>query len=109
MSKLVMYLRYSYQTFIWVFALTTLPFTMLRLASFELKELPFMFLALLGLIKFYLASYQTSKVLERKISALNKGSNSKQKMVQQIQQYKGAQDAALLINGIIILILNIFL
>lgn len=109
MTKTLLYTRYAYKTFLWVFAIVTLPFIALRLSSFSLQELPFMFIALLGLIKFYLSGIQTPASLASKVK-LQLGANaSKQHVVDHVSIYKNAQDAALLINGVLILILNIFL
>lgn len=109
MTNTLIYVRFGYKTFLFIFALTVLPFTALRLYGFDLKELPFMFLALLGLMKFYLASLQTDKGIQAKIKAEMGTQASKQDLVNKIKAFKTGQDLALLANAVLILILNIIL
>lgn len=108
MTKTLLYARFAYKTFLVVFALVTLPFAALRLYGVELPELPFMFLVLLGLIKFYMASFQTDKAVQAKLKR-QMGPLSNQKLVDNARAYKNASDLALLANAVLIFIANIFI
>ena len=109
MSKTLLYTKYSYRTFVVGFILCALPFAALKLSGMQLKELPFMFIALLGLAKFFLAKSQDSKNLQGTVKRRLPANVSKQELVNHVGIYKNAQDLALLTNAVIIFLLNITL
>lgn len=100
---------FNIKLFLWLLALFVLPFAMLRLANFQLKELPFMFIAILGLVKFYLAQAQDQKSLEYRVKRRIGQGASKQQVVDATKRFKTSQDVALLAAGVLILISNIIL
>lgn len=109
MSKTFLYTKYSYRTFIIGFILCALPFAALKLSGMNLKELPFMFIALLGLAKFFLAKSQDSSSLQNAVKRRLPKNVSKQELVNHVGIYKNAQDLALLSNAVLIFLLNITL
>lgn len=110
MHNLSLYFRLGHKFFLAVFCLTTAPFALVRtFGQINLAELPFMFIALLGLIKFYLASAQDSAAVNAIVKKKLPANASKQEVVNRAGQYKNAQDAALLANLVLILVLNIYL
>lgn len=110
MNKALLFLRFSYKFFLVVFAAATLPFILIKLyGALELKELPFLFIAILGLIKFYLAKAQDSAVLQSVVRRKLPANASKQEIVNNTGLYRSSQDAVLLVNLVLILILNIYL
>lgn len=92
-----------------VFLITTIPFTLLRMAGFHLQELPFMFLIILGLIKFFLAKSQDTSSVHYAVKSKTNSNLSKQQLVDLTSVYTNAQDVVLLINAAAIFILNIVL
>ena len=110
MEKIRLYFLFSHKLFVVSFLLTALPFALIKIyASLELKELAFMFIAVLALIKFYLAKAQSSASLQNQVKKVLPANVSKQEMVDQSARYKRAQDMALALNLILILMANIFL
>lgn len=109
MNKTILYFKFSYKFFIVVFLITTIPFTLLRLAGFNLQELPFMFLIILGLIKFFLAKSQDTSSVHYAVKTKTSSNLSKQQLVDLSSIYTNAQDLVLLLNAAAIFILNIVL
>ncbi|MBC77786.1 MAG: hypothetical protein CME64_17405 [Halobacteriovoraceae bacterium] len=109
MNKTILYFKFSYKFFIVVFLATTLPFYLLRLSGFNLTELPFMFLVLLGLTKFFLAKSQDTAAVRKAVKAKMNANLSKQELVDLSATYTTAQDISLLINAVAIFIINIVL
>ncbi|MCO4752881.1 MAG: hypothetical protein KC478_00295 [Bacteriovoracaceae bacterium] len=107
MNKTLLYLKFSYKFFMVVFMFTTLPFLAIRMSGFDLKELPFMFIALVGLVKFFLVKSQDTASVAHIVKAKTNRNLSKQELVDLSADYKNSQDIALLINAAAIFILNI--
>lgn len=110
MHKALFMFRSSYKFFALVFVTSTLPFALIKhYGALDLKELPFMFIAILGLIKFYMAKALEGPGAQSLVKKKLPSGVSKQEIVNKVSLYKSSQDAALLVNLVLILILNIYL
>lgn len=84
-----------------------MPFALLRMNGIDLRELPFMFIALIVLTKLFLAKSETDQGLKRKVLQILGNNKSKQAYVDAGKNYRLGQDIGLVSGALLIFFLNI--
>lgn len=86
-----------------------MPFCLLRLNGVDLKELPFMFIALIVLTKLFLSKSETDQGLKRMVLKILGKNKSKQAYVDAGRNYRLGQDIGLLVSAVAIFVINVLI
>lgn len=100
MKKIPVYRLFPYRFLALVASLTTLPFMALKVYAPALQELPYMFVALILIIRFFIGQMNDTKrvenLLKAKLSSFSQVSRGQQ--VEIVANYKLGLDVALAMN-----------